>query len=130
MVHDLAGVVTIVDALTPPSDSSVIAHLLTPGSIRVVLEGHEPAWERVDVVVQRPQAGQVVSMAGLLVAALARAPRFDVGLSEFVKAYVRPISPMSQNGPSLVLAPIPVSVLPPTYLNELRATNRRLRQMA
>ncbi len=122
----LNDLVEVVDVSAPQAVSSTIADLLTSGSIRVVLEGHEPLWGRADVVVRRPQQGQIVSMAGLLVAALAIAPRYYDSLSAFVKRHVQPLG--AADG-QIVLLPVPTSALSPTYLQNLEATNRRLRQM-
>jgi len=133
----LADMIEMVDASHPIAEARTIAPALTPDSIRVVLEGHEELWGRADVIVRRPKEGQVVSMPGLLVAAFSMAPDFYRSLAEPLKVFVQPlpfdlenrVSARSKMLAHIILAPVPVTTLPSSYLKQIHEINQRLRQM-
>jgi hypothetical protein len=87
--------------------------------------------------VRRPKEGQVVSMPGLLVAAFSMAPDFYRSLAEPLKVFVQllpfdlenRVSARSKMLAHIILAPVPVTTLPSSYLKQIHEINQRVRQM-
>ncbi len=127
------GVIEVVDqsGVALSKSPQTVNSSLPAGSFAIVVEGHERYWDgRVDILVKRPRDGQLVDGTGLLVAALSRMTN-STAWPQSMKSYLQEvtISQRSINGNPQPFLPLDEALFGADYVFELRATNRRLRQM-
>ena len=67
-----------------------LSHTWKKDSIRIVYEDNAAYWgQKIDVLVKKGREDEVISSLGLIVAALAKEPRFYEELPLEVKEYIR-----------------------------------------
>jgi hypothetical protein len=111
---------------------------LTIGSIRIIFEDNVKYWgKKVDVLVRRGQETQTLSSLGLIVAALAKEPKFYQSLPQDVKDYI--VAKTDENGKvalddegkikQLIFKPIEKTKVDTQYLDKLDKANKELEGM-
>jgi len=111
---------------------------LVAGSIRIVFEDNAKYWgEKIDVLVKKGEETQVLSSLGLIVAALAKEPKFYQELPQEIKDYIVAVTDEEGNVKldddnkikQLIFKPIEKTKIDTQYLEQLDKANKELEGM-
>ena len=134
----LGDIISIPD-IPPDYRVNGLEPYLEKDSIRIVYEDNAAYWgQKIDVLVKKGREDEVISSLGLIVAALAKEPRFYEELPLEVKEYIRAstdtegkvILDDDRKIKQLIFKPIDKTRFDIRYLDRLDKENRKLEAMA